>query len=257
MAHLLPILIALAQSVPPLTPGQMLRLAKAVDGGDHREDAFAALLENVRVWKGESGDAPIRLQPNFEAMAANPDEFRGDLCRIGGVLAQHTQLAPPFEHVQEWFVRLPDGRPVITYVSQPPDQFADGHPLEIDARFYKRIDFVARDGQKRSYAAFVGAFPRAIGPAEVRAPTSDPYGRVWLVAAPILAMLVVFAGLLIYARRRRASAMHRALPRSLGVDQGVPAQVDSTQGLPDDPAQALAELKRQADGGRWADDADH
>ena len=103
----------------------------------------------------------------------------GDLCRITGELLQQTRLGPPYEDVIEWFVREHrSGTPVIVYVvrpeaiaqamqrddgtgGEPATTFRDRQHVRIDARFYKRMRFTARDRQTREYAAFVGAFPEA------------------------------------------------------------------------------------------------
>lgn len=236
-------------AIAPLSPQQVERLAGAVDGADHREDAFPALIENVRQWSTELGDEPIRLNPDFNALLTQPSTFRGDLCRINGKLQQQTRLAPPYETIWEWFVRAQNNQPIVVYVVDldPSTSYPDNQQVEIDARFYKRVDFTARDGKHRRYPAFVGACPRIVW---LRG-HSQPYpelNRLWMVAVPAGAMLVVFTFLLLYVRRKRSQpepllrAQHAASRPAGGL-----SMMDESLSLPHDPAEALAELKRRAD----------
>lgn len=238
-------------ALPPLTNLQRESLDAAIDGEDQRDDAFSALLENVQQWNGEIGDAPIRLKPDYTAMLANPAAYRGDLCRLTGKIQQQTKLPPPNESVREWFIRGEDHRPILVYVADlnSGQSFRDGQLIEIDARFYKRIDAMAMDGRQRTYPAFVGAFPRTINEAPIApklSPASPQSDHLWIIAVPVGAMFIVFVGLWLYARRgprrlplgaRREAAVNAAADRD---------QLDSGDGLPDDPAEALAELRRRA-----------
>src|SRR5262249_25537285 len=140
--------------IDPLTPQQRERLNAVVDGPDQRDDGFAALLENVAAWTSDDpGDQPIRLQPDVQNMIDRPGAYRGDLCRIRGSIDQQRHLDPPDDHVSEWFIRSPERRAILVYVAdlKQPQLFRDGDLVEIDARFYKRIDASARDGRMHSY----------------------------------------------------------------------------------------------------------
>ncbi|NQX90484.1 MAG: hypothetical protein HRT77_17750, partial [Halioglobus sp.] len=59
---LLPILLLAA--VVPLSNDQLARVETARDDRDHREEALAALLENVSAWRAGLGDVAIRLEPD-------------------------------------------------------------------------------------------------------------------------------------------------------------------------------------------------
>jgi hypothetical protein len=170
-------------------------------------------------------------------MIAFPDVHRGELCRLTGVLQQQAGLREPFESASEWFLRDEAGRPVLVYVEGLGEQdFEDGTPVVLLARFYKRVDAVARDGVRRSYPAFVGAFPeRAPRPA-----AADPWSRLWVVALPVAVMMAVFAALLVYGRRVRGGHTRR-------VARPGEEALDRVEGLPDDPAEALVELRRRAE----------
>ena len=83
--------IAIA-SISPLTDQQRTALDTAFDGRDHQEAAFTALVENVRSWTDGLGDAAIRLDPDYQAILENPDQYRGELCKVTGKLQQHNPL---------------------------------------------------------------------------------------------------------------------------------------------------------------------
>ncbi|MHC4414776.1 MAG: hypothetical protein ACYS0G_05785 [Planctomycetota bacterium] len=220
-------------AIPPLTDDQRIRVASAHDGRDHREEAFVALLDNIRQWTPGVGDAPLRLNPDLATMLQRPDAHRGELCRITGRIQQQSRLDRPHQNVLEWFIRDEGDRAILVYVArlERSDQFRDGQQVMILARFYKRVDATARDGKVRGYPALVGAFPTVIGSGD------EGWARLWVVSGPVLVMLVAFLLLLLYARRGRGPTRRRARPV-------VGPAVDET--LPDDPAEALAELRRRA-----------
>ena len=132
---------------------------------------------------------------------------------ITGSLQQQTP-SPEQPRISEWFVRVESGRPILLYVygsdvgsgvgapgPDSGDDFEDGQTITIPARFYKRVEAVARDGRVHEYAAFVGAFPRLVATDTRDNPRDDRWAGMWLVAAPIMIMMGVFILLLIYARR--------------------------------------------------------
>ncbi|MHC4990525.1 MAG: hypothetical protein ACYTGC_06050, partial [Planctomycetota bacterium] len=176
-------LAGLLAGAPPLSPEQETRLATARDGRDHQDEAFVALVEHVRSWPEDLGDAAIRIRPDYDAMLEAPAAFRGDLCRVRGAIQQRNTLRAPDPQVTAWFLRTDDGRPLLVYVVDAPatsDTFRDGQVVTIDARFYKRVELTARDGRSRSYPAFVGAFPRHVpagGAADIR--------QLWMLVVPL------------------------------------------------------------------------
>jgi hypothetical protein len=109
------------------------------------------------------------------------------------------------------------------------EAFDVGDVVRVYGRFYKRVEFTARDGVQRSYPAFVTAHPQRItGSAASAAPIN------WLVFYILLvvALLAVFVVLMVFVRRTRRGGGTEAM------DGGEP--------LPDDPAEALRELRRRA-----------
>jgi len=233
---------ARAAAAPPLTDEQLTRLETAYDGRDHREEAFIALLENMRDWDGEQRNISVRLHPDIETMIEQPDRYRGNLVHLTGRVVQRTALPPPHEGVVECFLRDDAGRPLLVYVIAPDreaDPLREGSRVDIVARFYKRVDFTARDGTRRSYAAFVGAHPRLI----TAAAGATGITSLAVLSIALLMMFIVFA-LLIAAIRRHRSTSPRAPARRLARD-AIPPELDDTADLPDDPADALSELHRR------------
>ncbi len=234
------IMSLLLAAVEPLTAGQRIRLQTAYDGRDHQEEAFVALLENIEAWTPGVGDAAIRLHLDLEAMMAEPEAFRGDLCRITGTIQQQTPLGRPYTGVAEWFLSDETDRLFLVFVTDvgleksSEELFAKGNHVTIVARFYKRLDALARDGTVHVYPAFVGRFPRTLMAADAA------WGGLWAVAGPVAVMLVVFAILLGYARRGGRSRPHR-------VPLAGELPTHGPENLPNDPAEALAELRRRAE----------
>jgi hypothetical protein len=248
-------MLALAVGVaaaPPLSLDQRRDLAGASDDADHREQAFLALVQNVRSWPSPPADSgePIRLSPDFASLLRSPGDCRGDLCRIIGELVQQTALGPPYEDVVEWFVRDQRSQaPVIVYVvkSDGDRAFHDRQRVQIDGRFYKRMRFAARDGKVREYPAFVGRFP--LEQPALPGPTVGGRGLDLLavLAGPVVLLVVVLLGVRAWASRKgrmNADRLRDGLAAWLGTPDE--CEVDDAPGLPDDPAAALAELRRRA-----------
>ncbi|MCZ6837588.1 MAG: hypothetical protein O7G85_17575 [Planctomycetota bacterium] len=231
---------AQAYDYPPLTPDQSTALETAYDGRDHQEAAFIALVENASDYDGNVGDASLRMNPDLEVMLERPGEFRGDLCRLEGVLQQQTELIGAHAGTLEWFLRDESGTPFVVYVVEGARiQFQDGERFQIIARFYKRVAFEARDGEVRDYAAFVGAKPIPI------ITRSSDLGPIWLVLVIILIMFGVFLFLFLYVRGKRGPLPRRG-QHATGTHPGAGPGVDEGGALPDDPADALTELRHRS-----------
>lgn len=226
--------------IPPLSEDQISRLNTAQDGQDYQEKAFSTLLENMKLYSGEIGDALIRLNPDIDSMIKRPTEYRGDLCRLIGVIQQQSRLPVPYESVSEWFVRDDAGRPMLIYVSGFPVESGTGFPngvrVQIVARFYKRVDFIARDGIQRSYAGFVGVKPKKLGLI-----AGDPLSRLWTVLIPVALLAIIFIILFAYVRHQKKRPHRHLAPVTKETE------VDEAGTLSDDPAQALSELRQMAD----------
>ncbi|UCD75047.1 MAG: hypothetical protein JSV91_14835 [Phycisphaerales bacterium] len=237
------ILAAAIAAIGPLTDEDRIIIETAYDGRDHKEQAYITLAKHAAAWTEGAGAEPVRLDPDFEAMLADPDAFRGDLCRLAGRIEQQTPLEPPYDMAEEWFIRNDQGRPILVYVAglEGSEGLEPGAGVEIFARFYKRVDAMARDGQAHSYPAFVGALPQ---PLNRRTAGIDDWRHLWIVAIAIVIMLIALL-LLMMALRRTSRRISARRP---------PAAPDETDEedpgtLPDDPAAALDELKRRAENG--------
>jgi hypothetical protein len=222
-------------TVPPLIDDDRARLAGAVDGGGDHADAFEALVGNVSRWTPGVGDALIRLDPDLDRLQENPAAYRGELFRIAGILDQQSWLPTPHAAIAEWFVRDDAGRPILVYVYGLPSdhEFQPGQPVTLPARFYRRVAETARDGRVHQYPAFVGAFPQ---PVRVGA----GLGQLWIAIVAIAVLLVVFLALVVFLRRSDRSSHFGPRLVMMETDPGETP-------LPDDPAEALAELRRRAE----------
>jgi hypothetical protein len=242
MAAILVIAVPLG-AMPPLTDQQRTRLETAHDGRDHREEAFMALVENLRAWDGTIGNVPVRLEPDIDAKLNDPDRFRGEIVRLTGRVVQVTPLPAPHDGVLECFVRDERGRPMLVYLvpiaGGDAAHLRERSHIEIFARFYKRVDFTARDGQVRSYAAFVGAHPRTVASA------GGGVTHLAIISIALPGLLIVMILLVLVIRRQRKAGARK--PSARLATESVPPILDDTADLPDDPAEALKELKRRID----------
>jgi hypothetical protein len=221
--------------IPPLSDDARTALATAIDGRDHRESAFAALVDAVAAWPAAAldGGGPPIGQPGWDALVAAGDEARGTPVSIEGRLVQQGMLPPPWEHVAEWFVREPDGRPVCVFVVDPP-QIRDGTGVRLVGHYYKRIDAEARDGTVHAYPAAVG---RILTVRDSNAPAGILFG-----------LLTIGVFLFVLLRRRIRRLRAREAVRRSAPEASAPAAgpLDGPADLPDDPAAALAELRRRS-----------
>ena len=210
-------------------------LAGAEDDGDIPDEAFFALVDHVRSWPEGARTPGVRLEVAHEDLLKDPAANRGLLLVIKGRIEQHRDMGPPFEDVQEWFVRDEAGAPWIVYVvgdgiSGP----VDGKQVIMEAYFYKRMLLEDRSGVQRAYPALAGAFPIVLQPVD-----DPPIAGV----ASLWAILAILAGalLLVMLLARKLSgqqASRRAIVLSedtLPPDPPLPSEAD----------EALRELKRR------------
>ena len=239
LASFLQVLSLALALVVPLSESERTVIATARDDRSHEEEAFAVLLSHAAAWTGELGDQPIRLTPDFEAMIAAPDQYRGELCRIEGRLEQRTGLGGAFEG-DEWFIRTADQTAVVVYL--PMDErmkrIRDGQHVAIDARFYKRMRFEGRDDETHAYAAFVGARPWLLD-------APNPWRHLWVIAVLVLILFVAFIVLFAIVRRGRAT---QSGSRRRGDDAYDATDAEADEGLPSDAVAALEELARRRGG---------
>ena len=238
------LLVAVLESPPPLPGAVMESLAAVQDDRDAPDTGFFALLNHVRDWPAgvESTGAPPALE--HDELVTSPAAHRGTLMLIEGRLEQVRQLDRPLETVQEWFVRLADGRPVMVYAPLPGGPLLQpGDDVMLGGYFYKRLQMEDRQGNARVYPVFIGGQPRAVI-AESRAvdtalldARSYVTRTVWLVGG-IALLLVLMFGLLMLIRRSKRTAPHTGNFGDVDPEPPMPS-------LPDDPADAMAEMMRR------------
>jgi hypothetical protein len=178
-------------AIDSLSESQLGRLQSAVDGIDHREAAFEALVEHALSWTSvKLSELPL---PDLELdlLLSQPRLHRGRLFKIKGRVEQVGRLAPPYGDVSEWFVRDRVGRPLLVYVCGDYDSsvFVVGATVEVPVRYYKRVDAVAQDKRKHSYAAFVGGKPNLLRGAGALSGALVSFGAV--VAAIVVGVIAI------------------------------------------------------------------
>ena len=238
------LLIALLEPPPPLPGAVMESLAGVQDDRDAPDAGFFALLNHVRDWPAGIESIGVPVAVDHDELVASPAAHRGTLMFIEGRLEQSRLLEPPLETVQEWFVRLADGRPVMVYAPLPGGPLLrPGDDVMLEGYFYKRLQLEDRQGIARMYPVFIGGQPRVVAvesraiDAALRDTQSSVTRTVWLVGGIVL-LLVLMLGLLSLIRRSQRTTSH---PGNFGdVDPEPPMP-----SLPDDPADAMAEMMRR------------
>jgi hypothetical protein len=187
--------------LPPISDHLRTALDAVAEGGDHNETAFALLVADVRAWPS---DLAARLAPrDWALLLAGGDAQRGEALRVEGRLVQRSPLEERWSGVEEWFLRDKTGRAICAFVVDPPEGIREGARLVLEARWYKRVDAIGRDGTERGYPAVVGRV--LLAAPESAAPPLAGYGGL---VATVIAMSVAY----MFVRRRAAAAARR--PRS-------------------------------------------
>ena len=161
------ILLIVLGAVPALTDDDRARLAGAADGGDHRDDAFAALVGHVGRWSPGLGDTPVRIELDPLQLLADPAANRGELFQLAGPLEQPAWLPPPDDAVAEWSVRVATGRPLLVSVC--------GLPADPSFRYGLLVTLPARGCQRHHAPA--PASPVSGAPAPAFKPPRSDSGR--------------------------------------------------------------------------------
>lgn len=238
-------------AVPPLSAEEREVLAAAVDGPPGLDAALLALVDHVRRWPlrpggfPEAGDAPVRHRAEIDRILAAPGDYRGDLFLLEGVVQQQADAPSPQGELTECFIRDRSGRAMLVYLvggraegrpgQREPDRLREGERIQVLARFGRVVRLSARDGRERPYPVLVGRVIRGLRPAGPALPLT-------VLVVVIVIMGSAFLLLLVLTRRSRARAPARWTGRAPpGADR-----LDADPALPDDPAEALAELQRRA-----------
>jgi hypothetical protein len=251
------LLVPLLAAASPLTDSQKARLDGATDGSGTIDDAaLYALLENAR--ESPPGEAGA-VVPDYEAIARDPDEWRGRLCLIEGSLELafgDPKLARPgWDQARALMLRPAAGSPIYVFLVEPPmltpgrliverpDEF--GAKVRVAARFHKLLEEIARDGSMRRYPVFVG---RKVTLLETAGPAVTGGGS--LATTIVLIFLVVGIGAWSYLRRRSNTPGRGQLIEEYRRRKSLRrATVESAPGLPADPAAALDALAKSGRNG--------
>lgn len=233
----LPLLVttSLFAGLPSLNHSESTALAAVQDAGDVPDAAFAVMVDHVKRSNDTENNEPIRLRLSVNTLLATPSATRGELYRVEGQFLDRRRMPPPYEDIDEWFLRVPSGEPVAVYL--PADHAkgveADGRPISIDARFYKVIEAVSLDGQIRQYPAFFGRSPQML--AETRTAALERMDILMLLGFLILLVVVALAVMAVARRQRLPRPRRERLP------------VEPHGDMSDDPAVALQELRAKGE----------
>ena len=145
-------------------------------------------------------------------------------------------MRSPCQDMEEWFIRLSTGEPLALYVPAGQIDVSPGQLVEVDALFYKVLKAKAADGQIRRYPVFVGGIAR--WPSDTtRSRIGWQRMDVLMLLGFMLLLAMVMVGVTLLARRQLPSERRQVVP-----------MVEGGGDLPDDPAEALHELRSRAGG---------
>jgi len=265
------------ESLPPLTEAQRRQLDTAIDFSEELDTgAWYPLMANAATWK----DQPMPSAPlitHTEPIIGAPQEYRGDLLRIEGLLAgppRKIKLLRPGpwpSEIEQWVVRLtaeddPRDDAVIVYLLRPPAGYEVGDKVRTVGRFYKVWRNYVAHGEENVPLNCVVLVADTVEPldalpasgAMAGAGGQGPLSAAIKVAFGIL-LLLGFGFFMVRRFMKRAgmgpgrSSMHeraerlraeRSLRREDAEHHGN-GDEDTAPALPVDPTDALAELERR------------
>ena len=251
-----------------LSESQRAQLATARDRSPQWDEAaLYPLLEDVATWS--EADEAGAVVPDYARLHASPGAFRGERFLVEGELgaapeAIRRTLSRPGVwdgRLQQWFVlvnREPDEAVVLVLLDPMPLKEAPqwgGATVRAAVRFYKVWSYVDRNNQPTQYLMFVGrrikvgdAASGSTGGGGVDSGGGSG-GGLWVF---VVVLVVLLAAWYCFWRLRRMSLKPKALPymsrraerRQAGNDN---ADQPPAEPLPDDPAEALEQLRRRHD----------
>jgi hypothetical protein len=266
--------LVLAAGFPSLDAMQQRQLASAADQSPRLDEgALYPLLRNVMQW-----DEPLREQgtrvPDYAAIEAKPEEYRGELFTIEGRFVESKPKTMPLSRsgpwgseLTKWVIRVsgePDPRGVIVLFADPEGDLVepgDETPVRTVGRFFKVWrPFISEDPpQRKSWLVFVARDAKVTG-------SGGSFGgganSTEIVGVAVALAVILFGYVLWRARRVQATTRGgsgsgfslftgRAIePRRVShhepADEAEPdADEADDPALPDQSDQALAELSRR------------
>ena len=201
-----------------------------------------ALLKNAMQW--DAGDETGAVVPDYAQLAHSPQPFRGEVMLIEGKFLRKRRLTlakpgPWGEAITEWAVQVGPGEAdhdfaLVYFVDPDQTMTRPGRDAQvrIAARFYMVWQTLDMENQPRRYLTFVGRPVRLLTEG-----ASNLKGPMLMVALAAGA-----SGLFLLGRLIRRGIRPAPLPRQ----QHKTTCSQSASALPDDPADALAQLHDQA-----------
>lgn len=206
-------------------------------------------LDRVRA-SDDPGPGPVfqsvtspRLAEGWDRLRAGDEANDSSLVvqEVSGLLEQASLMSRPLAQgggrVAEWFIRTEDGTTVAFALDSSPSPAPVGDMVVVQGVRVGVLVAVGRDGVERRWSLYAGRYVGLV-------PGST--AMAW-VAGSVLLMAIVWMMLVVRTRRGR-----RARP---GLDRRL-ADVDHEEGLPEDPAEAMATLAALHDAGTVANHHD-
>lgn len=248
--------IAIFTAAPPLTDKQAMQLQSAIDNSPLVDEAaWYPLLHNALEWQGDV--KPGSKIPDYDAIQKTPSVYRGQRFILAGRYAgrplSRTDLkvtnlarAGPWDgELEQWSMIVANDPEIvaIVYLVDPPDEPRVGSHIEIVARFYKIWETTNLANQVSRYPVFVGKSAK-LSKTAYSTPTQTSRFFLALVIALGLGWLILRFGVMKQKQRGPVSSRHHVVPAHELRPQDH-ANDDDQHGLPQDPAQALLEIKRR------------
>ncbi len=224
---------------------QVEQLQAARDDHDIGEGAFAVLIDVTNDGLHDA-DEVVTIDPDFATMLKDPARYRAQQFKLSGVLVRRSDVTRPLglkpgtRAIEEWVVRSDKAIPFIVYVLQDGNRSTTvGQSIDLNGRFYKRLRLQTEGGDMKNYLSFVSSGPDRISrPEGITA--EHGWGVVVLIA--FLGGIFLFVTIVTRHSRRSGDAIRARVGHELA------SEMDDGRWLPEDPAEALDELKRRAGG---------
>lgn len=246
------LLLTLALAIPPLTKAEKAQL-QATGDRDSRIEAgeLYPLLNNAVKWKlGDESGAQI---PDYNALFESPADYRGELFLIEGLFNGEDSVrtmdtardGPWTGKLEQWMIanNAAGDAPLVIYLVNPPPRPEKGAEIRLVGRFYKiwRTKVKNEDGQA-DYLTFIGHSAAVTG----YAPPTDRGSPMTVMFAVVFAMIVAFVFLRMrMSKMGGSSKVEQAATRILRERRGGEEEVEIDDTLPENPVEALDELKRR------------
>jgi len=243
-----------AAAIPPLTRRQRDQLATTADFVPHiDEGALYPLLENASQWPA-GAESGARV-PDYAALYDDPGAARGERFLIEGRLGRsgavdHLARPGPWTgKIKRWAIGVPDvENAILVYLVDPPSKTPlYGSKVRTVARFYKVFSSKDMNNEAQRFLVFVGRDARVIEGASGNGPGTPMAGMA--VALAVLAIGYWWIRSQVSAKplaTRRTHASETGADEMNAAHASAEAEAEEPA-LPEDPAEALANLRGRAE----------